>query len=71
MTKQIQTLKQLIRLELNRCDPLLWPNVCEMIATDEGYHRIENMILRYAAQEALQVGSSIALIEQEFAHAKQ
>lgn len=64
------TMKKLIRLELEKCRSDLWPNVCEMIATKKGYHRIEARILRHAANEGMPIGSAIALIEQEFAHAQ-
>lgn len=68
--ERITTIKKLIKIELSRCNPHLWPNVCELQGTQEGYRRIEEMVIRYAADEGMPIGSAIALIEQEFAHAK-
>ncbi|HEY9084059.1 MAG TPA: hypothetical protein VIN73_12045 [Vicingaceae bacterium] len=39
-----------------------------MQSTEKGYARIEEMIIRYAAKEAMPIGAAIALIEQELAH---
>ena len=64
----LNELKELIREELKDCDDKKWPYVCEMQSTEKGYARIEEMIIRYAAKEAMPIGSAIALIEQELAH---
>ncbi len=64
----IKELRKLIKVELLDCDPKKWPFVCEMQSTEKGYARIEEMIIRYVAKEAMPIGSSIALIEQEFTH---
>lgn len=68
--ERIATLKKLIQIELGKCQSNLWPNVCELQGTEQGYHRIEGMIQHYALEEAMPIGSAIALIEQEFAHSK-
>ncbi len=64
----LNELKELIKEELKDCDANKWPFVCEMQSTEKGYARIEEMIIRYVAKEAMPIGSAIALIEQEFAH---
>lgn len=68
---KIAAIKKLIKMELDQCQSDLWPNVCQLKSSEQGYHRIEDMILNYAAEEGMPIGSAIALIEQEFAHAKQ
>ena len=65
---QIEELKQLIHGEMKECNRFLWPKVCEMQSTDKGMARLEDMIIRYVAEEGMQIGSAIALIEQELSH---
>lgn len=65
---QIKELKQLINGELKDCNRFLWPKVCEMQSTDKGRSKLEDMIIRYVAEEGMQIGSAIALIEQELSH---
>ena len=67
-TNNLNGLKELIKEELKDCDDNKWPHVCEMQSTEKGYARIEEMIIRYVAKEAMPIGSAIALIEQELAH---
>ena len=67
-TDRITMMKKLIKIELEKCNSKLWPNVCEMKTTPEGYKRIENMVMDYAANEGMPIGSALALIEQEFTH---
>lgn len=67
----ISKLKKLIKIELEDCNNELWPNVCLMQSTPRGYRRIEEMIIRLVAKEAMPIGSAIALIEQEFTHQPQ
>lgn len=69
-TNRTATIKKLIKIELEKCNDKAWPHVCEMKTTQEGYQRIEKMIINYAANEGMPIGSAIALIEQEFTHAK-
>lgn len=69
-TDRAATMQKLIRIELQKCNSKLWPNVCEMKTTQEGYNRIEKMVIDYAANEGMPIGSALALIEQEFTHAK-
>lgn len=64
----IKELRKLIKIELQDCDAKKWPFVCEMQSTEKGYARIEEMIIRYVAKEAMPIGSAIALIEQEMTH---
>ncbi len=65
---QIEELKQLIHGELKECSRFLWPKVCEMQGTDKGKAKLEDMIIRYVAEEGMGLGSAIALIEQELSH---
>lgn len=66
--ENIDRLKRLIKAELDDCNYKLWPNVCSMQSTTTGYARIEEMIIRLVAKEAMPIGSAIALIEQELSH---
>ena len=65
---QIEELKQLIQDELKECNHILWPKVCELQSTDKGKAKLEDMIIRYVAEEGMEIGSAIALIEQELSH---
>ena len=65
---QIEELRQLIHTELKDCNRFLWPKTCEMQSTDKGRAKLEDMIIRYVAEEGMQIGSAIALIEQELSH---
>lgn len=65
---QIEELKKLIGDELKECSRFLWPKVCEMQSTEKGKAKLEEMIIRYVAEEGMQIGSAIALIEQELSH---
>jgi len=64
----IEELKELIDKELLDCNHVLWPKVCEMQSTEKGKAKLQEMIIRYVAEEAMPIGSAIALIEQELAH---
>jgi len=66
----VEKLKTEINKELQDCDPKLWPMTCKMRADDEGYEKIEKMIILYVSKEAMPVGAAIALIEQELQHGK-
>lgn len=66
--QQIEALKELIREELKDCNPVLWPKVCEMQSTARGLEKMEDMIIRYVANEGMGIGSAIAIIEQELSH---
>ena len=65
---RIEELKQLIDMELKDCNRVLWPKVCEMQSTDKGRAKLEDMIIRYVAEDGMPIGSAIALIEQELSH---
>jgi len=64
----IEELKKLIHIELGNCNTKLWPKLCEMRSTETGYRKIEEMVIRYVADEGMPIGSALALIEQELAH---
>ncbi|MFY9308582.1 MAG: hypothetical protein ACSLE0_07625 [Chitinophagaceae bacterium] len=66
--KQIDELRTLINDELKECSRILWPKVCEMQSTDKGKIKLEEMIIRYIAEDGMGIGSAIALIEQELSH---
>lgn len=65
---QIEELKTLINDELKECSRFLWPKVCEMQSTEKGKTKLDEMIIRYVAEEGMSIGSAIALIEQELSH---
>lgn len=67
-TNKIEELRGLINDELKECSRFLWPKVCEMQSTDKGKIKLEEMIIRYVAEEGMNIGSAIALIEQELSH---
>ncbi len=67
-TNKIEELKSLINDELKECNRFLWPKVCEMQSTDKGKTKLDEMIIRYVAEEGMSIGSAIALIEQELSH---
>ncbi|MFY0689122.1 MAG: hypothetical protein JXQ90_18275 [Cyclobacteriaceae bacterium] len=64
-------LKKLIKIEMAKCDPDLWPKVCALQSTEEGYQKIESMIIQLAIKEAMPIGSVIALVEQDLSHSTQ
>ena len=66
--KELTELKEIIKSELGECDVELWPELCAMRQSDTGYAKVEEMIIRYVAKEAMPVESAIALIEMELAH---
>lgn len=67
-TNKIEELKNLIGDELKECNRFLWPKVCEMQSTEKGKAKLEEMIIRYVAEEGMDIGFAIALIEQELSH---
>lgn len=64
----IKELKALIGEELKDCNHVLWPKVCQMQSTEKGRERLDNMIIGMIANEGMDIGSAIALVEQELAH---
>lgn len=64
----IDDLKDFISDELGECDYKLWPKVCELQSTELGKVKLTEMVIRYIAEEGMEIGSAIALIEQELAH---
>jgi hypothetical protein len=66
----LKDLKTLINEELLECDSSLWPKVCELQTTPVGKSKLDEMIIRYVAEEGMSIGSAIALIEQELAHSE-
>ena len=66
--ENIEELQKLLKIELEDCNAEQWPFVCEMQSTEKGYARIEEMVIRLVAEEAMPIGSAIALMEQEMAH---
>jgi hypothetical protein len=64
----IEELKKLINDELKECSRFLWPKVCEKQSTEKGINKLDEMIIRYVAEEGMSIGSAIALIEQELSH---
>lgn len=69
MNQKIEELKKLIRIELGKCDKHNhWPKLCELRSTRLGLFKIEELVIRYVAEEGMPIGSALALIEQELAH---
>jgi len=66
--KLIAELKEAIKNEIGECDPIVWGKLCELRATEKGYQRIEEMVIRMVAAEGMKVGSALAIIEQELGH---
>lgn len=66
--EKLKELKLLIRDELKDCNHIIWPQVCQMQSTEKGQAKLEDMIIRYIAEEGMMIGSAIALIEQELSH---
>ena len=66
----LEELKELISEELQECNSSLWPKVCELQTTVVGRNKLDEMIIRYIADEGMNIGSAIALIEQELAHSE-
>lgn len=66
--KQIAELKDLINEELKDCNHLLWPHVCRMQSTEHGLEKLQSMIINLIAHDGMEIGSAIALVEQELTH---
>ena len=64
----ITELKALIGEELKDCNHVLWPKVCEMQGTEKGREKLDRMIIDMIAKDGMDIGSAIALVEQELAH---
>ncbi|MEQ8624391.1 MAG: hypothetical protein RJQ00_06040 [Vicingaceae bacterium] len=67
-TALINELKKAIKEEIGECDPLVWGKLCELRATEKGYEKIEEMVIRMVAKEGMPIGSALAHIEQELGH---
>jgi len=67
-TENIEALKTFIKEELADCNQKLFPKVCGLQSTENGYDRVEQMIIKLVAKEAMPIGAAIAHIEQELAH---
>ncbi len=67
-SENIETLKAFIKEELSECNTKLFPKVCGLQSTENGYSRVEQMIIKLVAKEAMPIGAAIAHIEQELAH---
>jgi hypothetical protein len=65
---QIGELRELITVELKGCAAHHWPHVCKMQETKEGLTKLQDMIIRAIAADGIEIGSAIALIEQDLAH---
>ena len=69
-TKALEELKALIKEELATCNHKSFPKVCDLQSTENGYDRVENMIVVLVAKEAMPIGAAIAHIEQELSHSE-
>gem|GEM_PF-809718 len=64
----VTELKALIGEELKDCNHLLWPKVCELQSTEKGREKLDKMIITLIANDGMDIGSAIALVEQELSH---
>ena len=64
--QKIAELRRLIKTQLDMCDHANTPTVCKMIATDDGYKKVEEMIIRRVAEQGDTIGQAIVEIEKEF-----
>jgi len=69
--EQVTLLRSRVKEELDNCNSRLWPTLCKLKGSPEGYEKIERMVIEYVAKEAMPIGSAIALIEQEMQHINQ
>lgn len=61
----IEELKQQIKAELDNCNPKLWPRICAMQTTKEGFLKIEENAIRMVAETGMPAGSALAHIEND------
>lgn len=56
-------LREEIRIHLDECNSTATPKICAEITTEEGYKKIEGMIISFMIKNRLAVGASIGQIE--------
>lgn len=68
MNQNHKTLEALLKEELRHCAQNRWPMVCRMKETPQGYLHIKSYVLQMASEEAMSIGTSLALLESELNH---
>ncbi len=61
---QLDRLKELIAIKLDRCDPLDWPYVCHMSKNNRT--SLEEMIIQQCAASGCSVGEALDRIERAY-----
>jgi hypothetical protein len=64
--KQIKELKELLAIELDSCDRLSWPYICNMKSNKKGYESIEKMVIQMCEQSGCSIGTALDRIERDF-----
>jgi uncharacterized protein YegJ (DUF2314 family) len=62
----IERLKELIAIQLDKCSKIDWLYVCHMNGTPEGKKSIEEMVLEMCKAEGCTVGQALERIERSF-----
>lgn len=66
-TDQLMTrLKELIAIELDHCNKVDWPYVCNMTGTPEGKKQVEDMIIKQCTTSGITVGQALEKIERAY-----
>ncbi len=63
--ENLERLKELIKAELELCDAISTPTVCEM-NTIENYAELERLIINKVAHQGLSIGQAIVELEKEY-----
>ena len=63
---QLDRLKELIAIKLDRCDKLQWAYVCHMASTPEGKKSLEDMIIQQCSISGCSVGEALDRIERAY-----
>lgn len=64
-TDLTRQLRIAIKKELDRCDKVATPKICERISTKEGYLAIEELIIKILLRDVITPGAAIAQLEME------
>ena len=59
----LQSAKKTIALYLTKCDETATPYVCKLKSTPEGYHKVEQFVLKMVARDRYLVGEAIVYME--------
>ena len=62
----IKQLRSEILSQLQQCDGIATPNICQAIQSQEGYQKVESMIIGLVTSQVLTPASAIAQLEMEW-----